>query len=97
MLNKIMKAFKHLVSKREQIQLAAKEFEDLPMAFSNLKGILASMKTLPGELKSAISDGKISTVEAANIEGRISDLVASGESVVKEIEEAVDAFRTLIP
>ena len=97
MLGTIMNTLRHLLGKREQIVAAVQELDDLPKAFDDLRGIFGTLGSLRDELHAAMADGKLTPREIANIEGRLSDLITSGEGVVREITEAVEAIRPLIP
>jgi hypothetical protein len=95
MLSTIMNTLRHLLGKRKQIAAAVQELDDLPKAFEDLLAIFGTLGSLRDELHAAMADGKLTPREVARIEGRLGDLVSSGEGVVREITEAVEALQPL--
>ncbi|MCH8005430.1 MAG: hypothetical protein IH888_04260 [Planctomycetes bacterium] len=82
---------KNILRGHKVILEAIDELDDLPGQLENLKGVLAALKTIPGEIVKALADGNVTPEEFSRIEGRLNETLGSADLVIKEIEEAVEA------
>ena len=94
-LKKLLRAIVHLGRKQEVVMTAIKEVADLVPVVDNMVGVLTALRSLAPEFEKYLEDGVIDTGEAIRLIGRLKEIARSGDDVLKEAKEALDALRAV--
>lgn len=82
-----------LLNRHKEIAAAIDELNDLPQHVDGLKGIVMGLRSIPDELLNEFRKGGLTLNAAERVAGRLSDLGKSGEAILKDLIEAVEAVQ----